>query len=88
MAGDISYYAIVGAGRTAQAPSGLARRRYAGPDGDVPVDEALRRELTWEPDSAIVEWEYGEAGADLVEISEAAAARLVAGWRVLWDDGG
>lgn len=88
MAGDISYYAIVGAGRTAQAPSGLARRRYAGPDGDVPVDEALRRELTWEPDSAIVEWEYGEVGADLVEISEAAAARLVAGWRVLWDDGG
>lgn len=88
MAGDISYYAIVGAGRTAQAPSGLARRRYAGPDGDVPVDEALRRELTWEPDSAIVEWEYGEVGANLVEISEAAAARLVAGWRVLWDDGG
>lgn len=88
MAGDISYYAIVGAGRTAQAPSGLARRRYAGPDGDVPVDEALRRELTWEPDSAIVGWEYGEVGADLVEISEAAAARLVAGWRVLWDDGG
>ena len=88
MAGDISYYAIAGAGRTAQAPSGLARRRYAGPDGDVPIDEALRRELTWEPDSAIVEWEYGEVGADLVEISEAAAARLVAGWRVLWDDGG
>jgi hypothetical protein len=88
VAGDISYYAIVSARRTAQAPSGLARRRYAGPDGDVPVDEALRRELTWEPDSAIVEWEYGEVGADLVEISEAAAARLVAGWRVLWDDGG
>lgn len=88
MPGEVSYYAIVGAGRTAQAPSGLARRRFAGPDGDVPVDEALRRELTWEADSAIVEWEYGEAGADLVEISEAAAARLVAGWRVLWDDGG
>lgn len=88
MAGDISYYAIVGAGRTAQAPSGLARRRYLGPDGGTPVDEALRRELTWEPDSAIVEWEYGDVGADLVEISEAVAARLVAGWRVLWDDGG
>jgi hypothetical protein len=88
VAGDISYYAIVGAGRTAQAPSGLARRRYAGPDGAITVDEALRRELTWEPDSAIVEWEYGGVGADLVQISEAAAARLVAGWRVLWGDGG
>ena len=88
MAGDIVYYAIVGTGRTAQAPSGLARRRYAGRDGQTQVDEALRRELTWEPDSAIVEWEFGEVGADLVEISEAAAARLAAGWRVLWDDGG
>jgi hypothetical protein len=88
VAGDITYYAIVGTGRTVQAPSGLARRRYAGPDGRTPVDEALRRELTWEPDSAIVEWEFGEVGADLVEVSEAVAARLAAGWRVLWDDGG
>src|ERR1700683_52839 len=70
---------IVGAGRTAQAPSGLARRRYAGPDGRIPVDEALRRELTWELDSAIVEWEFGAVGADLVEISEAVAARVGAG---------
>jgi hypothetical protein len=54
----------------------------------MPVDEALRRELTWEPDSAIAEWEFGAVGADLVEISEAVAARLAAGWRVLWDDGG
>jgi hypothetical protein len=88
VAGDITYYAIVGAGRTAQAPSGLARRRYAGPDGRTPVDEALRRELTWEPDSAIVEWEFGAVGADLVEVSEAVAARLAAGWRVLWGDDG
>jgi hypothetical protein len=85
MPGEVSYYAIVGAGRTAQAPSGLARRRYGGPDGQVRIDEALRRELTWEPDAAIVEWENGDAGADLVPVSEAAAARLVAGWRVLWD---
>lgn len=54
MPGDIAYYAIVGAGRTAQAPSGLARRRYAGPDGRIPVDEALRRELTWEPDLSLI----------------------------------
>src|ERR1700683_2976950 len=79
---------IVGAGRTAQAPSGLARRRYAGPDGRIPVDEALRRELTWEPDSAIVEWEFGAVGADLVEISEAVAGRLGAGWRGLGEEAG
>ena len=81
MADEVSYYAIVSAGRTVQAPSGLARRRY---EGTGPVDEALRRDLTWAPDSAIVEWEYGEVGADLVEISEAGANRLMAQFRVIW----
>lgn len=82
-ADEVSYYAIVGAGRTAQSPSGLARRRYTAAG---PVDEALRQDLTWEPDAAIVEWEYGEVGADLVEISEAAADRLIAAFRVRWDE--
>jgi hypothetical protein len=81
MADDVRYYAIVGHGRTAQTPSGLARRR-SGLAG--PVDEALRRDFTWEPDSVIVEWEYGEVGADLVEIGQAAANRLMAGFRVMW----
>jgi len=82
MPDEVSYYAIVGAGRTAQSPSGLARRMHAVTG---PVDEALRRNLTWEPDAAIVAWEYGEVGADLVEISQAAAERLIAGFRMLWD---
>jgi hypothetical protein len=82
MAGEVSYYAIVGIGRTARTPSGLARRRYTQAD---PVDEALRRDLTWESDSAIVEWEYGEVGADLVEISRPAADRLITGFRVRWN---
>ncbi len=81
MADWVRYYAIVGTGRTAQMPSGLARRRSAGTGL---VDEALRRDFSWEPDSAIVEWEYGEVGADLVEVSEAAANRVIAGFRVIW----
>jgi hypothetical protein len=82
VAGEVKYYAIVGAGRTPQTPSGLARRRSAAAG---PVDEALRRDLSWKPDSAIVEWEYGEVGADLAEISEAAAERLIAMFRLTWD---
>ena len=81
MADWVRYYAIVGADRTAQTPSGLARRSAAGTGA---VDEALRRDFTWEPDAAIVEWEYGELGADLVEISEAGANRLMAQFRVIW----
>ena len=75
------YYAIVSAGRTVQTPSGLARRRLAAAG---PVDEALRRDFTWERDSAILEWEYGEVGDDLVEISDGAANRLMAAFRVMW----
>jgi len=81
MADWVRYYAIVGADRTGQTPSGLARRRAAGTG---PVDEALRRDFAWEPDAAIVEWEYGEVGADLVEITEAGANRLMAEFRVMW----
>ena len=83
MADEVSYYAIVGVGRTVQAPSGLARRRY---EATGPVDEALRRDLTWAPDSAIVEWEYGEVGADLIEISPATADRLIAGFQARWGE--
>ena len=83
MADEVSYYAIVSAGRTVQAPSGLARCRY---EATGPVDEALRRDLSWAPDSAIVEWEYGEVGSDLVEISQATADRLIAGFRMLWGE--
>jgi hypothetical protein len=82
VAEGVRYFAIVGAGRTAQTPSGLARRRFTAVGA---VDEALRRDLTWAPDTAIVEWEYGEVAADLVEIGEAAANRLVAGFRLMWD---
>jgi hypothetical protein len=81
VADDVRYYAIVGAGRTVDTPSGLARRRNRA---DGPVDEALRRDLSWQPDLAIIEWEYGEVGADLVEISETAAKRVIAKFRSVW----
>ena len=83
MDGDaVKYYAIVGAGRKPQNPSGIARRTMSA---DGPVDEALRRDLTWQRDSAIIEWEYGDAGADLVEISEAAAGALIERFREKWN---
>jgi len=85
VAGEVKYYAIVSSGRTAQTPSGIARRRI---EADGPIDEALRRDLTWQPDSAIVEWEYGDVGAELVEISEAEAERLIERFREKWGEQG
>jgi len=85
VAGEVKYYAIIGAGRTAQTPSGIAHRKL---DAEGPVDEALRRDLSWQPDSAIVEWEYGDVGAELVEISEAEAERLIERFREKWTEQG
>jgi hypothetical protein len=81
----VKYYAIVGSGRTAQNPSGIARRTT---NADGSIDEALRRDLTWQRDSAIIEWEYGDAGADLVEISEAEAQALIGRFREKWGQEG
>jgi len=81
---EVKYYAIVSSGRTVKNPSGIARRRF---DADGPIDEALRRNLTWERDSAIVEWEYGDVGADLVEISETEARELIERFRERWGGG-
>jgi hypothetical protein len=81
MGDAVKYYAIVGSGRTRQNPSGLARRVISA---DGQVDEALRRDLTWQRDAAIIEWEHGDAGADLVEISDAEAQAVIERFREKW----
>ena len=85
MAVPVQYYAIVTVSRAVRAASGLARRTFAA---EGPIDETLRRDMSWQPDSAIVEWEYGDVGADLVEISEAEAERLIEGFRQKWGEQG
>ena len=81
MAIPVQYYAIVTVSRSVRAASGLARRTFAA---DGPIDETLRRDLTWQPDSAIVEWEYGDVGAELVRISETEADQLTDSFRSSW----
>jgi hypothetical protein len=81
MAIPVQYYAIITVSRSVRAASGLARRTFAA---DGPVDETLRGDLTWQPDSAIVEWEYGDVGAELVRISETEADQLADSFRAAW----
>lgn len=83
MSDGVEYYVLV-ADPHSRAAAGLARRIPA-PDG--PVDETLRRDLTWQPDSAIVEWEYGDLGTDLVQISENEAENLTQAFRARWSQG-
>ena len=75
----VQHYVIV-TGRN-RAASGLARRTYAEAG---PVDETLRKDLTWRPDSAIVEWEYGDLSEELVKVSEQEADNLVQAFRSRW----
>ena len=48
------------------------------------IDEALSRDLSWEPTSAITQWEYGNLSGELVEISDADAAQLIERFREKW----
>jgi hypothetical protein len=82
MADLVRYYAIIGRGRTLDNPSGLARRRIVG---GIPVDESLRRDMSWGDSTAIAEWDRGEElSRDLIEISEAGAAQLIERFREKW----
>jgi hypothetical protein len=81
MAEKMSHYAIIGGSRTAENPSGLVRRRYTSSGR---IDEALSRDLSWKPTSAITQWEYGNLSGELVEISEADAAQLIERFRKKW----
>jgi hypothetical protein len=76
----VQHYVIV-ASQGYRTASGLARRTYAE---DGPVDETLRRDLSWGLDSAIVEWEYGDLGAELVRIDEQEAENLIHAFRARW----
>ncbi len=78
MTSQVQYYAIVTTGLRRRTASGLARRTYSA---NGPLDETLRQDLSWAPDSAIVEWEYGDLGAELVEISEQEAENLTQAFR-------
>ena len=83
MPAQVQYYAIITISRAVRAASGLARRTF---EADGPVDETLCRDLTWQPDSAIVEWEYGDVGAELVRVSEPEADQLAESFRAKWRD--
>jgi hypothetical protein len=82
MASEATYYAVVSGAGTSSNPSGLARRRRLQAGGFV--DEALHRDLTWGPTSAIVEWKRDAMDFTLVEINEADAAQLIERFRERW----
>ena len=80
--GETQYYAIIGRGDAPSDPSGLARRIK---DSNGTLDQSLRRDLSWGPTTAIVEWDYGEdLTQDLKKISKEEADQLIERFREKW----
>jgi len=77
----ITYYAIVSGDRTIDNPYGLLRRLE---HDDGPSDEGLRKDFSWDFTPLIVEWERGDFGQDLVEVSHEQASKIIEYFRSRW----
>jgi hypothetical protein len=84
VSGETKHYAVIGQGRTIDDPSGLVRRRTTT---EGPVDESIRRDLTWGHTDVFQQIERGEELGlpELTEISEPQANDLIERFRTKWD---
>ena len=64
------------------------KRDYDRLEGDPllnsPSDEGLRKDFSWAHTPAIVEWERGDLGPELIEISHEQASKIVEYYRQKW----
>ena len=81
MPNKITYYAIIGQGRTIDNPWGLVRRLE---HDDGPSDEGLRVDLSWKFTPVIAEWEHGDFDDELVEVSHERASEIIEYFRREW----
>ena len=82
MPDKITFYAIVGGGRTIDNPYGLVRRLEF--DGDGFTDEALRKDFSWNFTPLIVEWEHGDLEDELIEVGHEQAEKIIGYFREQW----
>lgn len=82
MADKITYFAIVDDQATSERPAGLLRRIELENGGIR--DEGLRKDMTWHRTGSIVEWKHGNYMAELEEVSEEAAQRIIEDLRERW----
>ena len=82
MPDKITFYAIVGGGRTVDNPYGLVRRLEF--DGDGFTDEGLRKDFSWKFTPLIAEWERGDFDDELLEVSHEQAEKIIGYFRERW----
>ena len=81
MPDKITYYAVVAADRTIDNPYGLVRRLET--DWGF-TDEGLRRDFSWVATPAIAEWQRGDLGQELTEVSHEQADKIIQYFRQRW----
>jgi hypothetical protein len=85
MPDKITYYAVIGGGRTVENPYGIVRRLET--DWGF-TDEGLRKDFSWKFSPAIVEWQRGDLGQELVEVSHEQASKIIEYFRERWGASG
>jgi hypothetical protein len=75
MTEQITYYAILDEGSSADRPVGVFRRVKSG---NGQIDEAFSRHLKWEFSSLLYSAERGDTMYDLIPITEHEANRIIA----------
>jgi hypothetical protein len=82
MPDKITFYAILDEDATEERPAGLLRRLEFNGGGFT--DEGLRRDFSWDFTPLIVEWERGDFGYELVEVSHGQAVKIIEYFREKW----
>ncbi|MGD0936050.1 MAG: hypothetical protein ABR922_15950 [Streptosporangiaceae bacterium] len=85
MPDKITFYAVIGGDRTVDNPYGLVRRLQT--DWGL-ADEGLRKDFSWKFTPAIVEWQRGDLGQELVEIDHQQAEKIIEYFRGRWGAAG
>jgi hypothetical protein len=85
MPDKITFYAVIGGDRTVDNPYGLVRRLQT--DWGL-TDEGLRKDFSWKFTPAIVEWQRGDLGQELVEIDHQQAEKIIEYFRGRWGASG
>jgi hypothetical protein len=81
----ITYFAVVGGDRTVDNPYGLVRRLE---HDDGPSDEGLRKDFSWAHTPTIIEWERGDLGQELIEVTHNQASKIIEYFRAKWSTEG
>jgi hypothetical protein len=81
--GETIYYGLIDTIGSRENPASIIRRTRG--EGDMPVDEALHRDLQWHPSEYLYRYWLGLGEYDdIIELSEDEVRLIMERWRRKW----